>query len=266
MKVILIGPNGNMGQWITRVASQRSDMELVGAIGPAGRSYIGRDLGQVGRLGYDLGVQVTADLATIIAQSDVIIDFSTREMSLAVLDLAIAHKIPLVCGTTGFSGSERSAFAVAGKTIPVMLAANTSRFVYVLRQLIRQTTELIGAESDIEIVEMHDRWKKDAPSGTSKELGTVIADTLGEKLDEVAVYGRHGSQGRNEHEIGYHSLRMGNTSSSHSVYFGGIGERLELTHHAYDFSSFAKGACDCAAFLVKQPVGSYTVEDVFQLG
>ncbi|WP_159721957.1 4-hydroxy-tetrahydrodipicolinate reductase [Enterococcus sp. CSURQ0835] len=264
MKVIIIGPHGNMGQWITRIANERKDFEIVGAVGPKGRDYIGQDLGQVARVGQDLKILVTDELEKVIMQGDVIIDFSTREMSLDVLRLAVAYQVPLVCGTTGFSSEEKARFTKAGEKIPVLLAANTSRFVYILRQLVAEATEQIGKQSDIEIVEMHDRWKKDAPSGTAEELGEVIAGKLGTDLAELAVYDRHQQTQRHEHEIGYHSLRLGNASSSHSVYFGGIGERLELTHHSYDFSSFAKGACDCAAFLVKQSVSNYTVEDVFK--
>ena len=244
MKVIVIGPKGKMGKLITQVAASRDDMELVGAIAPKGRDYIGKDLGTVAMTGFELGVPVTDDLESIIDSCDVIIDFSTKEMAMEVLDLAIAHKKALVCGSTGFSAEEMKRFEEAGKQIPMLYAANTSKLV------------------NIEILEMHDQWKKDAPSGTSKEMGEIMAHALGKELSDIAVYGREGESPREPGTIGYHSLRAGNIPSSHTVYFGGMGERLEITHHSYNWECFARGACDCAAYLEGKCPGFYSIKDV----
>ena len=164
MKVIVIGPRGKMGKLITQVAASRDDMELVGAIAPKGRDYIGKDLGTVAMTGFELGVPVTDDLESII-------DFSTKEMAMEVLDLAIAHKKALVCGSTGFSTEEMKRFEEAGKQIPMLYAANTSKLVNIMNKLLELVTATLKDEIDIEILEMHDQWKKDAPSGTSKEMG-----------------------------------------------------------------------------------------------
>lgn len=265
MKVIIIGPNGKMGRTITQVAAEREDLEIVGGIGPKGRDYIGQDLGQVARIGRDLGVSITDALAAVIGDCDAIIDFSTRETSLAVLSSAIVHEKALVCGTTGFSEEERAQFQTAGKTIPVMLAANTSKLVNVMNRLLEIATQLVGKETDIEIMDMHDHWKVDAPSGTAKEMGELIAHELGEELKEVAVYGREGVSPRKKGEIGFHSLRLGDVPSSHTVYFGGMGERLELTHHSYNWNCFANGACDAAVFLEDKVPGFYSFQEVLGL-
>lgn len=265
MKVIVIGPRGKMGKLITMVAASREDMELVAGVAPKGRGYIGQDLGAVAMIGSELGVPVTDNLASVIEHGDVIIDFSTKEMSMEVLELAITHKKALVCGTTGFSPEEMLRFRNAGKKIPMLYAANTSKLVNIMNKLLELVTSTLKDEIDIEILEMHDQWKKDAPSGTSKEMGEIMAHVLGKELDEIAVYGREGASPRKPGTIGYHSLRAGNIPSSHTVFFGGMGERLEITHHSYNWECFARGACDCAAFLADKEPGFYTIQDVLNL-
>lgn len=265
MKVIVVGPRGKMGKLITQIAAGRDDMELVAGVAPKGREYVGRDLGQVAMTGYDLGVPVVDDLASVIDSCDVIIDFSTKEMAMEVLDLAIAHKKALVCGTTGFSVEEMQRFKDASVFIPMLYAANTSKLVNVMNKLLEVAASSIGEEADIEILEMHDQRKKDAPSGTSKEMGEIMARTMNKELEDIAVYGRHGVSPRENGTIGYHSLRAGNIPSSHTVFFGFMGERLEITHHSYNWECFARGACDCAAYLADKEPGFYTIRDVLNL-
>lgn len=265
MKVIVVGPKGKMGRLITSAAASRDDMELIAGIGPRGRSYIGQDLGIVAMMGSELGVPVTDNLENVIDLCDVIIDFSTKEMAMEVLSLAIAHKKALVCGTTGFSQDEMRRFQDAAREIPMLYAANTSKLVNVMNKLLELVTSTLKDEIDIEILEMHDQWKKDAPSGTSKEMGEIMAHALGKELEDIAVYGREGASPRKSGTIGYHSLRAGNIPSSHTVFFGGMGERLEITHHSYNWECFARGACDCAAYLAGKAPGFYTIRDVLNL-
>lgn len=265
MKVIVIGPRGKMGKLITQAAASGENLKLVAGVAPKGRDYIGKDLGTVAMVGRELGVPVVDDLESVIDKCDGIIDFSTKEMALEVLDLAIAHKKALVCGTTGFSADEMQRFKDAAKVIPMLYAANTSKLVNIMNKLLDLVTRTAGNDLDIEILEMHDRWKKDAPSGTSKEMGEIMAKALGKELKDIAVYGREGETPRVPGTIGYHSLRSGNIPSSHTVYFGGIGERLEITHHSYNWECFARGACDCAAFLADKDAGYYTIQDVLNL-
>ena len=265
MKVIVTAPRGKMGKLITQVAASRDDMELVAGIGPKGRDYIGTDLGTVAMVGKELHVPVVDDLESVIDKCDVIIDFSTKEMAMEVLDLAIRHKKGLVCGSTGFSDEEMKRFEDAASSIPMLYAANTSKLVNVMNKVLEFITKTVGEELDIEILEMHDQWKKDAPSGTSKEMGETMAHALGKELSDIAVYGREGVSPREPGTIGYHSLRAGNIPSSHTVFFGGMGERLEITHHCYNWECFARGACDCAAYLANKGPGYYTIKDVLHL-
>ncbi len=267
IKLIIIGPRGKMGKLITQIAASREDMQLIAGIGPKGRDYIGKDLGSLAMVGEELGVPVLDDLQSVIDQCDVIIDFSTKEMAMEVLDLAIAHKKALVCGTTGFSEEEMQRFVDARAQIPILYAANTSKLVNVMNKLLEMATTILKDDiekhhMDIEVLEMHDQWKKDAPSGTSKEMGEIIAHALGKELEDMAVYGREGSSPRIPDTIGYHSLRAGNIPSSHTVFFGGMGERLEITHHSYNWECFARGACDCAAYLAGKGLGFYSIKDV----
>lgn len=265
MKVIVVGPRGKMGRLITQIAAGRDDLQLIAGVAPKGRDYIGKDLGAVTAVGYDLGVPVVDDLGSVIDECDVIIDFSTKEMAMEVVKLAIEHKKALVCGTTGFSAEEFAEFEKAAEFIPMLYAANTSKLVNVMNKLLELVAKTVGEELDIEILEMHDQWKKDAPSGTSKEMGEVMAHAMGKELNEIKVHGREGVSPRVPGTIGYHSLRAGNIPSSHTVYFGGMGERLEITHHSYNWECFARGACDCAAFLEGKGPGFYTIKDVLNI-
>lgn len=265
MKVIVVGPRGKMGKLITQAAASRDDLKLVAGVAPAGRDYIGEDLGAIAMVGRNLGVPVVDNLESVIDKCDVIIDFSTKEMAMTVLEQAIAHKKALVCGTTGFSEEEMGKFKDAAAHIPMLYAANTSKLVNIMNRLLELVTTAAGKELDIEILEMHDQWKKDAPSGTSKEMGEIMARALGKELSDIAVYGREGASVRIPGTIGYHSLRAGNIPSSHTVFFGGMGERLEITHHSYNWECFARGACDCAAYLAGKAPGFYTIKDVLNL-
>lgn len=265
MKVIVVGPKGKMGRLITQTAASRDDMQLVAGVAPKGRDYIGSDLGTVAMVGRALGVPVVDNLESVIDNCDVIIDFSTKEMAATVLDLAIAHRKALVCGTTGFSPEEMERFREAAVHIPMLYAANTSKLVNIMNKLLELVVSTAGTDLDIEILEMHDQWKKDAPSGTSKEMGEIMAHALDKNLSDIAVYGREGASPRIPGTIGYHSLRAGNIPSSHTVYFGGMGERLEITHHSYNWECFARGACDCAAYLNGKEPGFYTIKDVLNL-
>ena len=265
MKVIVIGPKGKMGKLITQVAAEREDLELTAGVGPKGRDYIGADLGTVAMVGRELGVPVTDDLESVIDNCDVIIDFSTKEMAMDVLEQAVAHGKALVCGTTGFTEEEIQKFKEAAEKIPMLYAANTSKMVNVMNKLLETVVSILKDDVDIEILEMHDQWKKDAPSGTSKEMGEIMAHAMGKELDDIAVYGRHGASPREKGTIVYHSLRAGNIPSSHTVYFGFMGERLEITHHSYNWECFARGAVDCGVFLADKAPGWYTIQDVLHL-
>lgn len=266
MRVIVVGCHGQMGRPICRFVDEREGMELVGGVGPAGRDYIGRDLGQVAGLGRDLGIPVVDDLASVIDECDALIDVSSVEQCLETLDLAVEHGKALVTASTGFSPDQFERFEVAGERIPIIFKCNTSKMVNVMLKLVEIAARALADETDIEILDQHDRDKLDAPSGTAVIIGNMIAELKGTTLDELAEYGRSGHGARKPGGVGFHSLRAGDITSDHKVYFGGFGERLEIAHYSYSDDCFARGAVDCARFLDGKPAGVYSIKDVFELG
>lgn len=263
MKIAVTAPKGKMGALIIQAIADRQGQTLHSVIAPAGRPYLGQDAGFLSGVGSALNVAVTDDWNAALTGCDVLIDFSTIETAREALTQCLKHRTAYVCGTTGFSAEDRLLFEQAAASIPVLHAANTSRVVHLMKRLLRQAAAELSPLADMEIVEMHDRNKLDAPSGTSRELGKVLCDGAGLNWDEAAVFGRHGAGRRAPGELGYHSLRAGDISSSHTVLFGLLGERLEITHHAHNWRCFAEGALDCALFLEAKEPGLYSVEQAF---
>jgi len=265
MRLVVIAPKGKMGRCIIKAAHEDPRLTMVGAVGPKGRSYIGDDAGLVARVGVALNAPVSDDLESIVGTCDVIVDFSTPQVSMHVLDVAVRHGKALVCGTTGFTPVQREEFDRAAATIPLVFAANTSRLVNYMNKLLEICARAFGEEADIEIIEMHDQNKADTPSGTSLEMGAIMAEAMGKEIKDLAVYGRGAGEPRKPGSIGYHSVRAGSLPSSHVVFFGCTGERLEIAHHTYDWDCLGIGACDAALFLQGKKPGLYTVKDVLGL-
>ncbi len=262
MRLLVTAPRGKMGKALIAEAYEDPRFVVASAVGPKGRDYIGRDVGLVAGLGLEIGAPVLDGLDAAMADADVIIDFSTRELSLAMARAAVRHTRALVCGTTGFSEAERAELQAAAAHIPLLPAANTSRLVNFMNKILVMAAATFGNEADIEIIEMHDRHKLDAPSGTSREMGALMAGAMGKDITDLVEYGRHGTGGRAPGAIGYHSIRAGNITSDHTVIFGLMGERLEITHHSYGWECFVRGALDAAAFLYGKPAGLYSMKDV----
>ena len=208
---------------------------------------------------YELVVEAGVHRAESIkvAEAAKVIENSQRDINIAFM-----NELSIIFNKMGI---DTKAVLEAAETIPMLYAANTSKLVNVMNKLLELVAKTVGEELDIEILEMHDQWKKDAPSGTSKEMGEVMARAMGKELNEIKVHGREGVSPRIPGTIGYHSLRAGNIPSSHTVFFGGMGERLEITHHSYNWECFARGACDCAAFLKDKEPGFYTIKDVLNI-
>lgn len=260
MKILIIAPGGKMGKLVTQEAlKRRRDFLIVGGLVPEGRPYVRQDMGKATGTGF-VGAGLYDNIEFIIPIADAVIDFSTVESSMTVVKACAEYRKALVLGTTGFSEKDMKKIEFAATKTPILLAANTSKTVNLMYELAARAAEVIGKESDIEIVEMHDRTKLDAPSGTAKEMGAAIADVLGEDPAEISDYGRTGQ--RQEGHIGFHSVRAGDISSTHTVIFGMMGERLEITHRAYDWTTYAKGALDGALFLKGKEPGLYTFRDV----
>jgi 4-hydroxy-tetrahydrodipicolinate reductase len=204
-------------------------------------------------------------LVDAFTTSDVVIDFSFHQTTRAVLELAVAHQRPLVIGTTGHATAERRELADLAQRIPCVWAGNYSVGVNLLFALTQRAAAVLGTDYDCEVVEMHHRFKKDAPSGTAARLLEIILQER--KLSESAL--RHGREGivgeRTSSEVGIHALRGGDVVGDHTVMFAALGERLELTHKASDRSIFARGAIRAAEWVIARPSGLHDMQDVLGL-
>lgn len=253
-----------MGRRVIDLVRSDSEFELVGAITHAAHPALGQDAGTVAG-GAPLGIALECTLEPGLPQTDVVIDFSAPDATLAYLPAIQKAAKALVIGTTGFTATQREAIEQASTSLPCFIAPNMSLGVNVLAQILRQVAAALGAGYDVEVIEAHHRTKMDAPSGTALHLATVIAEALGHNLDEVAVYGRAGMIGRrSEAEIGLHSIRGGDIVGEHTVIFAGAGERLEFVHRSQSRDNFARGALRAARWLLQQPPGLYTMAHLLQ--
>jgi 4-hydroxy-tetrahydrodipicolinate reductase len=241
-KIIVVGGKGRMGQAICNLAKPGSDFDLVGVV--------------------DQGDNVLER----IDYCDAIIEFSHHAVSGPLAMAAVEHKKALVIGTTGHTEDENAQIKEASASIPIVHAPNFSVGVNTLFYITRKTAEILGPEFDQEIVEMHHRLKVDAPSGTAKRLGEILAEVKGKRYSQLVRDGRVGEVGaRTNDEIGMHAVRGGDVVGDHTVYFANTGERMELTHRATSRDTFASGALRAAAWLVNQKPGLYSMQDVLGL-
>jgi 4-hydroxy-tetrahydrodipicolinate reductase len=254
------GAAGRMGQRLVHLAADDPELSLAAALEAPGSPAIGRDIGEVCGLG-NLGVTVRSDLPLDHPRVEVIIDFSAPEGTMNVLPLCVERRIPLVVATTGHTTQQKKDIEEAAHETALLMAPNMSLSVNILFHLVRKTAEMVrGKDFDIEIIERHHRFKKDAPSGTALHFARVIQEALGE--GEIK-HGREGITGeRPRHEIGMHALRVGDNVGEHTIVFSTLGETLELTHKGHTRDSYAKGALLAAKFLAGKPAGRYSMNDV----
>jgi len=196
----------------------------------------------------------------------VLVEFSVPEATLEHLRLVAAAGARAVIGTTGFSGAQREEIAALARRAPIMMAPNMSVAVTLAFRILPLMAKALGDDYDVEITEIHHRFKKDAPSGTALRMAEVVAEALGRDLGKVGVYGRQGLPGeRTRQEIAVMSLRSGDVVGEHTVTFGALGERLELTHRAHTRDTFGRGALRAARWIRRQPPGLYDMADVLGL-
>ena len=206
------------------------------------------------------------DLAAVLPGCDAVIEFSFHAVTPGVAELCAQHGKPLVIGTTGHTDAEKERIRAAARTLPIVWASNYSTGVNTLFWLTRKAAEILGPGFDLEVVEMHHRLKKDAPSGTATTLLEILADVRKVHLEEALRHGRKGITGeRTAGEIGIHALRGGDVVGDHTVIFAADGERVELTHKASSRDTFAQGALRAAQWVVGRPPGIYTMQDVLGL-
>lgn len=242
VKIIITGSKGRMGQTLAACSALMPDLQVIGQIDQ------GDDLGEV------------------ITRGDVVVDFSFHDATASIAELCAKHNKALVIGTTGHKEKEQSAICNLQSAIPIVWSSNYSTGVNTLFWLTRKAAEILGPAFDLEVVEMHHRTKRDAPSGTAATLAEILAQARKLQLTEALRHGRTGITGeRTPDEIGMHSLRGGDVVGDHTVIFAANGERLELTHKASSRETFANGALRAALWVVKQKPGLYNMEDVLGL-
>ena len=206
------------------------------------------------------------DIKQVLKDFDVLVDFTRPEATLEALSICQSAGKAMVIGTTGFSDDALKAIDQASSDIPIVFAPNMSVGVNLTLKLLETTAKVIGADSNIEIVEAHHRHKVDAPSGTALKMGEVIANALGRDLSECAVYGREGTEEpRDRKTIGFSSIRGGDVVGEHSVTFFMEGERVEITHKASSRMTYANGAVKACKWLTNQENGLYSMQDVLDL-
>ena len=264
-KVIVAGAAGRMGSRLVALLTQSDALTLVGAVEGKGHRSIGKDAGEVAGC-ERTGVLIGNDLPAAMGLGDVVIDFSTPEASLAHLKIAAEHKCAMVLGTTGFSTDELDEVRMLAKSVPCVFSPNMSVGVNLMFKLLAEMAGTLGEGYDIEVIEAHHRLKKDAPSGTALKMAQVLAQATNRNLDQVGVYSRKGMIGeRKPGEIGIQAIRAGDIVGEHTVLFGGIGERIEVTHRAQSRDTFAAGALRAARWVVRQPPGLYDMMNVLGL-
>jgi len=240
--VIITGAKGRMGRALVSCASRQPDLRIVGEI----------DQGD--------------DLSSVIAKGDVVIDFSFHAATVGILELSAKHKKAVVIGTTGHSDDQRATIKKLSAQVPIVFASNYSTGVNTLFWLTQKAAEILGPDFDLEIVEMHHRLKRDAPSGTARTLAEILAGVRQQQLENSLRHGRAGIVGeRTNEEIGMHSIRGGDVVGDHTVIFATPGERVELTHKASSRDTFANGALRAAQWVGGQPPGLYDMQQVLGL-
>ncbi len=241
-KVLINGAKGRMGQALLTCAARIPDLHVTA------------------------GIDVGDDLQAAIAGCDVVIDFSFHSVTPKVARLCAERRKALVVGTTGLADGEKATLREAARTVPMVWASNFSTGVNTLFWLTRKAAEILGPGFDLEVVEMHHRLKKDAPSGTAATLLEILAEVRKVQLSEALRHGRQGITGeRTASEIGIHALRGGDVVGDHTVIFAANGERVELTHKASSRETFASGALRAAQWVVNRPPGIYDMQDVLGL-
>lgn len=261
----VIGAAGRMGRMLIEAVQNNPKTVLSAAIERQGSSLIGADAGEVVGIGA-LNVHIVDDLAAVIADIEVLIDFSLPDATEKNMQICAAHKVAMVIGTTGFNERQEQVLATVSQDIAVVYAGNYSTGVNLSLKLLAMAAKVFGTETDVEVIEAHHKHKIDAPSGTAYMMAEAVAQARGQQLKEVAIYGREGQTGARETgTIGIHAVRGGEIVGDHTVMFITDGEVVEITHRARARMTFAAGAVRAATWVTQQAVGQYNMQDVLGL-
>jgi 4-hydroxy-tetrahydrodipicolinate reductase len=264
-KVIIAGAGGRMGRRLIALVKDSPSLALAGAVEGKDHPLVGQDAGEIAGCGR-MGVPIGNNLSTLLDEGEVIVDFSTPAATLQHFKAAAGRRRAMVIGTTGFSSSEYDELKSLSRQAPCVCSPNMSVGVNVIYKVLAEMATTLGEEYDIEIIEAHHRLKKDAPSGTAIKMADILARAVNRDLEQVAVYSRKGLIGeRSQKEIGIQTVRAGDIVGDHTVLFGTVGERIEITHRAQSRDTFASGALRAAGWVVKQSPGLYDMLDVLGL-
>jgi 4-hydroxy-tetrahydrodipicolinate reductase len=264
-RIAVTGASGRMGQTLIGLVQASDRMTLTAAIERPGHDWVGRDVGAA-MGGAALGVTVTEDAASALAQADAVIDFTAPQATIAFAEMAAHAGIVHVIGTTGMSEDEIAALTPFTDKATIIRAGNMSLGVNLLTQLTRRVAAALDEDYDIEIIEAHHHHKVDAPSGTALMLGEAAAAGRGVALKDVSDRGRDGITGaRRRGDIGFTAIRGGDIIGEHDVMFAALGERIILRHVASDRSVFARGALKAALWGQGRAPGAYDMLDVLGL-
>ncbi len=267
LKISILGSAGRMGKSNILSAFQDKEIKIVSAIESSGSPVLGEDAGVLAGCG-EIQVPIDVDLPGGINQADVIIDFTNPESTLKALEVNLKYKKGFVIGTTGFTDEDKSKIKEYSKQFPIVFSPNYSIGVNVLLKITELAASLLNKEKgyDLEIIEAHHRFKKDAPSGTALRLAEVAAKFSGRDLKKDAVYGREGITGeRSIDQIGMITMRAGDIIGDHKLVFCTLGERVEIGHIAHTRETFSKGAILSAKWLKDKSPGLYSMADVLNL-
>ena len=265
INIAIVGAAGRMGKILAEACAESDSARYSVATEHPDSSLIGADAGEVSGMSKN-GVMIADSLDSSVNDFDVLIDFTRPAATLNHLDWCVKNNKAMVIGTTGFSDDEKAQIQTAGKTIPIVFAANYSVGVTLSLKLLEIAAKVLGDSVDVEIIEAHHRHKVDAPSGTALKMGEVVADALGRDLTKDAVYCREGVTGERERKsIGFQTIRAGDIVGEHTVMFADVGERLEITHKASSRMTFAKGAVRSAVWLGDKDTGVFDMQDVLEL-
>lgn len=265
-RIVIAGAAGRMGQALIRCAMAMPDVELAGATEQPGHELLGHDAGEV--IGSDTrtGVVLTDDLEPVLAQADVLIDFTYHTVVPQNAQLAAKLKRAVVIGTTGLTTDESMAVDKAANQVPVVWAPNMSVGVNLLFAMAQRAATVLGADYDVRIDETHHIHKLDAPSGTALRLGEKAADGAGVRFEEVYLHDEGGvMESYPAGRIVIRSYREGEIFGDHTVVFDGPGERVELSHHAKSRDALALGALHAAKWVCSQRPRLYDMQDVLGL-
>jgi len=258
-KVVVVGAAGRMGKRIIALAVESGEFEVVGAVETAGHPDLGKDAGLVAGTG-----AIDVKLADVFPKAaDVAIDFSLPQAVAATVDYCVRNKVALVSGTTGLGDQQRAKMKAASAKIPIIHGTNMSVGMNVLFGLIGKAASMLGEDYDIEIIEQHHRFKKDAPSGSALTLAENICKATGRDFPAAITYGRNGKDAaRQKGTIGVHAVRAGDITGIHSVIFGTLGETVTIGHTANSRDTFVRGALRAAKWLAGKKPSLYSMADV----